>query len=153
MIAVIQRVSRASVTVNKSVTGSCDKGFAILLGVSKEDTENDADLLAAKISKLRIFEDDMGKMNLSINDVKGSAVVISQFTLLASYAKGNRPDYLNAAPPALANELYEHFVNTLDRLIVGKVSCGVFGAHMTCEIINEGPCTIVMDSGALKTKK
>lgn len=153
MIAVIQRVSKASVSVEGNITGSCDKGYAILLGVSKEDTKEDATLLAAKISKLRVFEDENGKMNLSINDVNGNIVVVSQFTLLASYAKGNRPDYFNAAPPEMANNLYEFFVSELDSLIQGSVSCGVFGAHMVYEITNDGPCTIVMDSNVLKTKK
>ncbi len=153
MIAVIQRVSSARVTVDGNITGSCGKGYAILLGVSKEDTKEDATLLAAKISKLRIFEDEEGKMNLSINDIKGDAVVVSQFTLLASYKKGNRPDYFNAAPPEAANELYRFFISELDSLMLGNIGCGVFGAHMVYEIINDGPCTIVMDSNLLKTKK
>ena len=150
MIALIQRVNKASVSVDGVITGSCGKGYAILLGVAKEVEKKDAELLAAKIAKLRVFKDENDKMNLSINDIGGSAVVVSQFTLLASYAKGNRPDYLNAAPPALATELYEYFVSLLDSQITGTVECGVFGAEMVYEIINDGPCTIVMDSNVLK---
>ena len=150
MIAVIQRVQRASVRVDGEITGSCEKGLAILLGVSKEDEKRDAELLAAKISKLRIFSDGDGRMNLSINDVNADAVVVSQFTLLASYAKGNRPDYFGAAGPALAKELYEYFVKVFSESISGRVECGVFGADMIYEIINDGPVTIVMDSNVLK---
>lgn len=152
MIAVIQRVKKASVTVNGSVTGSCEQGLAILLGVAKGDEMKDAELLAAKISKLRIFSDKDGKMNLSVNDVNGDVVVVSQFTLLADYVKGNRPDYFGAEIPERAVPLYEHFVGELDKGIGGKVSCGVFGADMIYEIINDGPVTIVMDSEKLKRK-
>ena len=150
MIAVIQRVKRASVSVDGEVTGSCGQGLAILLGVSKEDERKDAELLAAKISKLRIFSDEEGKMNLSINDIGGDAVVVSRFTLLASYVKGNRPDYFGAAGPALASGLYEYFVKVFSESISGKVECGVFGADMIYEIINDGPVTIVMDSNVLQ---
>lgn len=150
MIAVIQRVLRASVSVEGEVTGSCDKGLAILLGVSREDCARDADLLASKIAKLRIFSDEQGKMNLSVNDVSGDIVVVSQFTLMANYTKGNRPDYFDAAPPELANGLYEYFVSVMRQNINGKVECGVFGADMVYEIINDGPVTIVMDSNKLK---
>ena len=152
MKAVIQRVKRASVTVDGKVTGACGRGLAVLLGVALGDTEQDASLLAAKISKLRIFRDENGKMNLSVNDISGDIVVVSQFTLLANYAHGNRPDYLNAAPPEEADRLYEFFKRELGSMISGKVSSGVFGADMTFEIINEGPVTIVMDSEALKKK-
>jgi D-tyrosyl-tRNA(Tyr) deacylase len=103
----------------------------------------------AKISKLRIFCDENGKMNLSVNDVGGSALVISQFTLLANYAKGNRPDYFNAAPPDEANTLYEYFCEGFEKLIPGDVGRGIFGADMECEFINNGPVTIVMDSKVL----
>ena len=149
MIAVIQRVLRASVKVDGETVGTCGHGLAILLGVARGDTEEDADKLMTKISKLRIFCDENDKMNLSINDVGGSALVISQFTLLANYAKGNRPDYFNAAPPAEANTLYEYFCEGFEKLIPGDVGRGVFGAHMECEFINNGPVTIVMDSKIL----
>ena len=149
MIAVIQRVLRASVKVNGAIVGECGHGLAILLGVAHGDTAEDADKLMTKISKLRIFCDENGKMNLSVNDVGGSALVISQFTLLANYAKGNRPDYFNAAPPDEANALYEYFCKGFEKLIPGDVGRGIFGADMQCEFINNGPVTIVMDSKVL----
>ena len=153
MIAVIQRVSSASVTVDGVVTGSCGKGFAILLGVAQGDTEMDADLLSAKIAKLRIFCDENGKMNLSVTDVDGELLVISQFTLLANYKHGNRPDFFGAAKPDEANRLYEYFTERLEALVGKKAGRGVFGAHMDCQFNNDGPVTIVMDSEQLKTKK
>lgn len=152
MIAVIQRVRRASVTADGVLTGSCGQGLAILLGVARGDEKNDAELLAAKISKLRIFSDGNGKMNLSVNDVNGDIIVVSQFTLLADYSHGNRPDYFNAAPPEDADRLYEYFKSVLGSHVNGKVSSGVFGADMIYEIINDGPVTIVMDSNNLKKK-
>ena len=153
MIAVIQRVKNASVVSNGVLTGKCGKGLAILLGVARGDSKEDADLLAAKISKLRIFTDENGKMNLSVNDVRGDIIVVSQFTLLADYSHGNRPDYFNAAPPDTADPLYEYFKEKLASLIAGNVSSGVFGASMIYEIINEGPVTIVMDSAVLRKNK
>lgn len=152
MIAVIQRVRRASVTADGVLTGSCGQGLAILLGVARGDEKNDAELLAAKISKLRIFSDGNGKMNLSVNDVNGDIIVVSQFTLLADYSHGNRPDYFNAAPPEDADRLYEYFKSVLGSQVNGNVSSGVFGADMIYEIINDGPVTIVMDSNNLKKK-
>ena len=152
MKAVIQRVTHAKVTVEGTVTGECDKGLAILLGVAEGDTEADADLLAAKIAKLRIFCDENDKMNLSVIDVDGGAVVVSQFTLLASYKKGNRPDYFAAAAPSEANRLYEYFITQFEKAIGKAVGRGVFGAHMAYEIHNDGPVTIVMDSEVLKKK-
>lgn len=149
MIAVIQRVDRASVAVDGEVVGKCDKGLAILLGVAEGDSEKDADALAAKISKLRIFCDENDKMNLSVNDIGGSALVISQFTLLANYAKGNRPDFFGAASPDTANRLYEYFCDRFASLIQGDVEQGIFGADMLCEFVNNGPVTIVMDSKVL----
>lgn len=150
MIAVIQRVSHASVTVENKVVGSCGHGLAILLGVAKGDVRADADKLVSKISRLRIFCDENGKMNLSVNDIGGSALVISQFTLLANYAKGNRPDYFRAEAPEAANEMYEYFCTELEKLIPGDVGRGIFGADMLCEFTNDGPVTIVMDSSVLK---
>ena len=148
MIAVIQRVSGASVTVGESVVGKCGKGLAILLGVADGDEQKDAETLATKISKLRIFEDENGKMNRSIMDVGGEALVVSNFTLLANYSHGNRPEYLSAAAPAVAQPLYEYFCERLGEG-VEHVGCGVFGADMAVEIMGDGPVTIVMDSRVL----
>lgn len=148
MIAVLQRVSKASVSVDGAVVGKCGKGLAILLGVAEGDSEKDATVLAEKISKLRIFTDENDKMNLSVMDIDGEALVISNFTLLANYAHGNRPDYMAAAKPAEADRLYCFFCDVL----AGKlksVEKGVFGADMAVEISNDGPVTIVMDSKIL----
>lgn len=150
MIAVIQRVSRASVTVEDAVTGACGEGLLILLGVAKGDTQADAEKLAAKISKLRIFCDEQGKMNRSVNDVGGSVLVVSQFTLLANCVHGNRPDFFGAAEPNTANELYEYFASLMEKLVPGGVGRGVFGADMKVELCNDGPVTILMDSSELK---
>ena len=152
MKAVIQRVTHARVTVDGKVTGECGKGLAILLGVADGDRELDADLLAQKIAKLRIFTDENDKMNLSLIDIGGGAVVVSQFTLLANYKKGNRPDYLSAASPDEANRLYEYFISRFEEAIGKSVGRGVFGAHMAYDIHNDGPVTIVMDSDVLKKK-
>lgn len=149
MIAVIQRVLNSSVSIDGSVCGKCDKGLMILLGVAKGDTEQDAQLLATKIAKLRIFCDENGKMNLSVKDVNGQALVVSQFTLLANYKKGNRPDYFGAAEPSVAIPLYEYFVELM-RAEIGHVETGRFGEDMQVSILNDGPVTIVMDSNALK---
>ena len=149
MIAVIQRVQNSSVSIDGKVNGECSHGLMILLGVAKGDTEEDARLLATKISKLRIFCDENGKMNLSIKDVDGEALVVSQFTLLANYKKGNRPDYFGAAEPQLAIPLYEYFVELM-RAEVKRVGTGVFGADMQVSILNDGPVTLVMDSNQLK---
>lgn len=152
MIAVIQRVKRSSVSIDGSVVGECGHGLMILLGVAEGDTKDDADALAAKISKLRIFCDENDKMNLSVKDVDGEMLVVSQFTLLANYAKGNRPDFLNSAAPDVANELYEYFVS-LVKNEVKHVGTGVFGGDMEVSIINDGPVTIVMDSKVLLARK
>lgn len=151
MKAVIQRVLNASVKVDGEIVGACEEGLMILLGVALGDTENDAELLAKKICNLRIFSDDGGKMNLSVKDIDGEALVISQFTLMANYKHGNRPDYLNSAPPQEANRLYEYFKSLLS-LELKHVGCGIFGAHMEVSLINNGPVTIVMDSEVLKKK-
>lgn len=149
MIAVIQRVKNASVTIDGNLKGECNEGLMILLGVSKDDIERDAELLCTKISKLRIFSDDNGKMNLSVKDIDGEALIVSQFTLLANYKKGNRPDYFGAGSPDHANRLYEYFV-TLMRNELKHVGTGEFGADMQVRILNDGPVTIVMDSNQLK---
>ena len=149
MICVIQRVNSATVYADGVLSGSIDKGLYLLLGVKVGDDERDATLLAEKISKLRIFSDENGKMNLSIKDVQGRALVVSNFTLHANYSHGNRPDYLNSAPPAEANRLYELFIKELsDR--IGKCESGVFGADMRTEMSTDGPVTIVMDSLILR---
>ena len=149
MIAVIQRVNNAAVYADGVLSGSIDKGLYILLGVANGDTEEDALLLAEKISKLRIFSDQNGKMNLSVNDVDGEALVVSNFTLNANYAHGNRPDYLNSASPVVANDLYEHFKILLGERIK-NVASGVFGADMRTEMSTDGPVTIVMNSSVLR---
>ena len=151
MIAVIQRVSGASVSVDGETVGKCGHGLCILLGVAEGDTREDADALARKILNLRIFEDGDGKMNRSLVDVSGEMLVISNFTLLASYKKGNRPDYMNAARPDAANELYEYFADNCRCFV--PVERGVFGADMKVDIHNDGPVTIVMDSKVLLGKK
>ena len=152
MKAVLQRVKHASVVVDGEEVGKCGEGLMILLGVARGDTDEDANLLAAKICNLRIFTDENDKMNLSVKDIDGEALVISQFTLMANYKKGNRPDYLESAPPEEANRLYEYFKGLMSREL-RHVGCGVFGAHMDVTLLNIGPVTICMDSEVLKTKK
>ena len=152
MKAVLQRVKRASVTVDGEIVGACADGLMILLGVAQGDERSDAEALAAKILKLRIFNDENGKMNRSVTDIDGEMLVISQFTLLANYAHGNRPDYLESAPPKEANELYEYFVS-LVRPALRHVGTGIFGADMKVELLNDGPVTIVMDSKILNKKR
>lgn len=151
MKAVIQRVSNASVAVDGAIVGSCGRGYVILLGVAEGDTETDAELLCKKIAGLRIFRDENEKMNLSIRDVDGEALVISQFTLLANYRHGNRPDFLGSAKPDEANRLYEYFKTLLSREI-RHVESGIFGADMKVTLTNDGPVTICMDSEVLKKK-
>lgn len=150
MRVVIQRVKRASVTVDGERVGKVGAGLMLLLGVYSGDTEEQADKLAVKISKLRIFSDENGKLNLSVSDIGGGALVVSNFTLCANYKHGNRPDCLSAEKPDRADELYRYFVGKLRSLIPGSVETGVFGADMEVEIINDGPVTIVMDSDELK---
>jgi len=152
MIAVLQRVSHASVRVDGQIVGKCEKGLAILLGVSGEDTEKDAEVLSAKIAKLRIFNDENDKMNLSLLDIGGEALVVSNFSLLANYKHGNRPDYLAAAAPAVAEKLYEDFCKLLSAQLGKHVDTGVFGAEMKVDIFGDGPITIVMDSKELIKK-
>lgn len=152
MIAVIQRILNGEVYADGEKSGSCSKGLFILLGVAKGDTQTDALLLAEKISKLRIFTDENDKMNLSVKDVDGEALVVSNFTLNANYSHGNRPDFLNAASPNEANELYEYFVSLL-RERIRSVGTGKFGAYMQINMSADGPITIVMDSEKLKKGK
>ena len=152
MKAVIQRVAHASVVVDGETTGACGAGYMILLGVAEGDTELDAELLCRKILNLRIFTDEAGKMNRSIKDIDGEMLVISQFTLMANYRHGNRPDFLASAKPDEANRLYEYF-KALAAKELRRVESGVFGAHMEVSLLNDGPVTIVMDSEVLKSKK
>lgn len=152
MIAVIQRVLSASVEVEGEKVAKSDKGILILLGVSAEDNENDAKLLADKISKLRIFCDENDKMNLSVCDVEGTVTVVPNFTLMASYKKGNRPDYMRGAAPDRANSLFEYFSKYISD-IVPCVQKGIFKADMKVELINDGPVTIVMDSRVLRGER
>ena len=149
MKAVLQRVIEASVVSDGVLTGSIGAGLYILLGVEKDDTENDALLLAEKISKLRIFCDENEKMNLSVKDVNGEALIVSNFTLNANYSHGNRPDYFSGADPQTAIRLYDHFV-TLMKSRVRRVQTGVFGADMKTTMTTDGPVTIVMESKYLK---
>ena len=146
MRAVLQRVTHSSVRVDGELKGEINKGFNVLLGVMQGDTEADAELLAGKIARLRVFEDDEGKMNLSIGDIDGEILCISQFTLCADLKKGNRPSFFPSAPPEEANPLYDKFCQFLLDNGVRKVDRGVFGADMKVEISNDGPVTIVMDT-------
>jgi D-tyrosyl-tRNA(Tyr) deacylase len=145
MIAVIQRCSRGKVTVSEKVVGEIDNGLVILLGVQRGDTEKDADFLVNKISGLRIFSDENDKMNLSIKDVNGSALVISQFTLCGDTKKGRRPSFIKAATPNDGNRLYEYFMLEMKKGGV-PIECGEFGAMMDVELVNNGPVTFVMNS-------
>ena len=151
MIAVIQRVKRATVVSDGVMTGDIGKGLYILLGVEKGDTLKDGVALAEKISKLRIFSDNAGKMNLSVKDIDGEALVVSNFTLNANYAHGNRPDYLASAHPSIANELYLDFCHELGAR-VRKCDMGVFGSDMQTDMITDGPVTIVMNSAVILRK-
>lgn len=148
MRAVIQRAAHASVAVNGKVLGKIGKGYVVLLGVSNEDTEETADRLADKICKLRIFEDENGKTNLSLADVKGELLVISQFTLYADCHKGNRPSFTKAGAPDEANRLYEYFMKRCKNY-VEVVERGEFGANMKVELQNDGPFTLMLDSREL----
>jgi D-tyrosyl-tRNA(Tyr) deacylase len=144
MRAVIQRVLEARVTVEEECIGSIGKGFLIFLGVGKEDTIEVADKYIDKILKMRIFADDNGKTNLSLQDVKGEVLVVSQFTLYAECKKGNRPDFINAAGGEKAKDLYEYVVNNIKKRL-GKVESGEFGADMKVSLVNDGPFTIMLD--------
>ena len=152
MIAVLQRVKRAAVIVEGETVGACGEGLCILLGVAKGDTEEDARALAQKIADLRIFTDENDKMNLSLKDIDGEALVVSNFTLLAAYKKGKRPDYFGAAAPDEANRLYEYFCSLVDGQIK-HVGRGIFGADMEINMVCNGPVTIVLDSNVLLKKK
>lgn len=146
MRAVVQRVTKSSVSVDGEIKGSVGKGFNVLLGVMQGDGEAQAELLAAKIAKLRVFEDENCKMNKSVLDIGGEILVISQFTLCADIKKGNRPSFTDSAAPDEAKRLYEFFCSKLLENGVSKVETGVFAADMAVEISNDGPVTIIMDT-------
>ena len=145
MRAVIQRAEESSVKVNGKTVGSAGRGYMILLGVKKGDGDEEARLLARKTAALRVFEDENGKSNLSVQDIHGDLLIISQFTLYADCRKGNRPSYTNAGNPDLANELYEYIIAQCQREFP-NVQHGVFGAHMKVSLLNDGPFTIIFDS-------
>ena len=145
MKIVIQRVREAQVEVENKIVGSIGKGFLVLVGITHTDTEKEADYLANKLCKMRIFEDENGKMNLSLKDVGGELLIVSQFTLYAHCAKGNRPSFIEAARPEQATPLYEYFCKKCEEQGI-KVEKGVFGAHMEVSLLNDGPVTIVLES-------
>lgn len=146
MRVVIQRVSEANVTINGQLKSSIGLGLTVLLGVEAEDREEDADWLCKKIAGLRIFSDEEGLMNKDLNDVYGELLVVSQFTLHASYKKGNRPSFIKAAKPDQAIPLYEYFIKNLSRITAKEVQTGEFGADMKISLVNDGPVTITMDT-------
>ncbi len=146
MRIVIQRVSHASVTIDGVCKSSIQEGFMILVGIENADTQEDADWLCKKIVNLRVFDDENGVMNKSILDVDGNILVISQFTLHASYKKGNRPSYIYAAKPDIAIPLYEYFCQALQSALGKEIGTGEFGADMKVELLNNGPVTICMDT-------
>lgn len=146
MRAIIQRVQYARITINDNIQRSIAGGLCIFLGIENEDIVEDIDWLAAKIARLRIFDDRDGKMNLSLQDVDGDALVVSQFTLHASTKKGNRPSWIRAAGPELAEPIYKQFVLHLQQHLKKEVVTGEFGAHMDIELLNDGPVTIFIDT-------
>ena len=152
MRALIQRVTCASVTVDKNIIGKIEKGLAILLGIQAGDSEKDAEFLAKKISELRIFTDNNDKMNLSILDIEGEALVVSQFTLYADCSKGRRPSFIRAELPNRADALYRYFVTCLRQNKVKQVQTGEFGSLMEFSINNHGPVTIMLDTDEMKKK-
>lgn len=146
MRTVIQRVSHASVTIDGQIRSKIDEGFLLLLGIEESDTQNDIDWLAHKIVSLRVFDDEQGIMNRNILDVKGDIIVVSQFTLMASYKKGNRPSWIRAAGHETAIPLYQAFIEKLTKELGKPIGTGEFGADMKVELLNNGPVTICMDT-------
>ena len=146
MRIVIQRVREASVKINDEIVGEIQQGLLVLLGIEHVDSELDAVYLIQKLIHLRIFGDDEGKMNLSVSDISGGLLIVSQFTLFADTKKGNRPSFIRSARPEQAIPLYEYFLSQLKKEFSGKIENGVFGANMQVELINDGPVTIIMDS-------
>ena len=146
MRVVVQRVLEASVVVSGTAVASISKGLLLLLGITHTDTEEDIDWLVKKISQLRIFEDASGQMNASLQEVQGELILVSQFTLFAATKKGNRPSYIRAAKPEVAEPLYDAFGEAMEKTLGKKIGRGVFGADMKVSLINDGPVTIVIDS-------
>ena len=146
MRIVIQRVREASVKINDEIVGEIQQGLLVLLGIEHVDSELDADYLIQKLIHLRIFGDEEGKMNLSVSDISGDLLIVSQFTLFADTKKGNRPSFIRSARPEQARPLYDYFLSQLKKSFSGKIENGVFGANMQVELINDGPVTIILDS-------
>ena len=146
MRAMIQRVTRASVEVNHQLVSRIGRGLLVFLGVEVMDSRDDVPWLAAKIARLRIFQDETGAMNLSVLDIAGDLLVVSQFTLFASTRKGNRPSFIRAAAPERANQLYQEFCEQLESEVAKPVLRGIFGAHMQIDLVNDGPVTICIDT-------
>lgn len=146
MKAVIQRVSQASVTINKEIVAQIQKGLLVLIGIEDADNQEDIDWLSIKIANLRIFGDENNVMNLSLKDIDGEMIVVSQFTLHAATKKGNRPSYIKAAKPEIAIPLYESFVKQMETELGRKVQTGQFGADMKVSLVNDGPVTIIIDT-------
>lgn len=144
MKLIVQRVTNSQVTVDDKITGKIGKGFLVLLGVTHTDTKEIADYLVKKLCNLRVFTDENDKMNLSIKDIDGELLIVSQFTLYADCQKGNRPSFVNSAKPEMAEELYEYFVEQC-RKEVKNVETGIFGAHMKVDLLNDGPVTIILE--------
>ena len=146
MRAVIQRVNSAAVRIDQQVSGSIKRGLLVLLGIEDADTEEDIAWLSGKIVNLRIFNDEQGVMNLSLQDINGAVLLVSQFTLHASTRKGNRPSYIRASKPPVAIPLYEKMIDQLEKDLGQKIQTGIFGADMQVELVNDGPVTIIIDT-------
>ncbi len=146
MRILLQRVSEASVTIKKNVHSSISTGLLLLVGIEESDSNEDIDWLVRKILNMRIFSDEQGKMNLSLLDVEGEILIVSQFTLYASCKKGNRPSFVRSAQPKVAIPLYEEFIRSVQKKITSEVKTGIFGANMKVESTNDGPVTILLDS-------
>lgn len=141
---IVQRVNKSQVEVEEKIVGKIDKGFMVLIGITHNDTKEIADFLVRKLINLRVFEDENGKMNLSLKDIQGSLLLISQFTLYADCTSGNRPSFTNAAKPEFANELYEYIIEECKKQI-SNVQTGIFGADMQVSLVNDGPVTIILE--------